>query len=93
MALRVNKIAWTIEAWNDYLEWQTKNKKILAKINQIIQDIMRNGNEGIGQSEYLKYELSGLWSRRIDKEHRITYRIEERDSSVIIFSCATHYEK
>ena len=93
MALRVNKIAWTIEAWEDYLEWQKKDRRILEKINQIIQDIMRNGNDGIGQSECLKYELSGLWSRRINKEHRITYLIEENDSSVVIFSCANHYKE
>ena len=84
------KIVWTEEAWREYVKWQSTDRKILNKINQIIQDIIRNGNNGIGQAEPLKYELSGLWSRRINKEHRLVYVLE--DDSVKIVSCLTHYD-
>ena len=84
------KIVWTEEAWREYVAWQSTDRKILNKINQIIQDIIRNGNNGIGKAEPLKYELSGLWSRRINKEHRLVYVLE--DDSVKIVSCLTHYD-
>ena len=61
---------WTDEAWGDYLYWQTEDKKTLKRINQLIQDIERNGNDGIGKPEPLKHDLSGWWSRHIDDKHR-----------------------
>lgn len=73
----MNKI-WSDEAWNDYLYWQMQDKKTLKKINQIIKDIEKNGNNGIGKPEQLKYEFSGFWSRRIDEKNRLIYLIKNR---------------
>ena len=81
---------WSDHAWEDYLYWQTQVKKILKRINQLIKDIDRNGYEGIGKPEPLKYELQGFWSRRIDDEHRLVYRIE--DNKIEILSCRLHYQ-
>lgn len=92
MSEHLEKVTWTIKAWKDYTDWQDSDRKILIKINQIIQDIIRNGNDGIGQAEPLKYELSGFWSRRIDKQNRLVYRIN-LDKTVEIVSCANHYDK
>ena len=81
---------WSDHAWEDYLYWQTQDKKILKRINQLIKDIDRNGYDGIGKPEPLKYELQGFWSRRIDDEHRLVYRIE--DNKIEILSCRLHYQ-
>ena len=81
---------WSAHAWEDYLYWQTQDKKILKRINQLIKDIDRNGYEGIGKPEPLKYELQGYWSRRIDDEHRLVYRIV--DNNIEIVSCRLHYQ-
>ncbi len=81
--------SWTDDAWNDYLFWQREDKKILKKINQLIEDIDRNGNTGLGNPEPLKHEFSGFWSRRIDLEHRLIYKIEDRN--LLIISCRYHY--
>ena len=70
--------------------WQTQDKKTLKRINQLLQDIDRNGHEGIGKPEALRNELSGWWSRRIDSYHRLVYRIES--DKIIIAQCRTHYE-
>ena len=80
---------WTDEAWDDYLYWQSQDKKTLKRINQLIRDIERNGNDGIGKPEALKENLSGWWSRRIDDTNRLIYRIE--NSKIIITNCRTHY--
>ncbi|KPU44386.1 toxin YoeB [Oxobacter pfennigii] len=76
-------------AWGHYLYWQLEDKKILRKINELIRDIERNGNEGIGKPEPLKHELSGYWSRRITDVHRLIYSIEE--DTIYIASCKGHY--
>lgn len=76
-------------AWNHYLYWQSEDKKILKKINELIQDIERNGNEGLGKPEPLKHELSGYWSRRITDVHRLAYSID--DENIYIVSCRDHY--
>ena len=81
---------WTDDAWDDYLYWQTNDKKILKRINQLLKDIERNGNVGIGKPEPLKYDLSGWWSRHIDETHRLIYCIE--DDKIKISHCRTHYE-
>ena len=65
-------------------------KKILRKVNFLIQDIERNGNEGVGKPECLKHELGGLWSRRITPEHRLIYKIE--DNQIYILQCRGHYD-
>ncbi len=78
-------------AWEDYTSWQTEDKKTLKKINSLIKDIERNPYEGIGKPEPLKFDLAGLWSRRIDQTNRLVYRIEENDLQ--IFACKYHYDK
>ena len=63
-------------AWQDYLYWQQHDKQIVKRINQLIQDIQREPFAGVGKPEPLKHALSGFWSRRINDEHRIVYKIE-----------------
>lgn len=77
------------DAWDDYLYWQKTDKKLVKRINQIIQDIQRTPYSGIGKPEPLKHELSGFWSRRIDMEHRLVYTI--KDESLVIIQCRYHY--
>jgi len=64
-------------AWNDYLYWQTQDKKTLKRVNELIKDILRSGYEGIGKPEPLGNNLSGWWSRRIDDTNRIVYRLHD----------------
>ena len=86
----MSKFLFTEDAWEDYLYWQTRDKKILKRINQLLQDIERNGYNGIGKPEPLRGGLSGFWSRRIDDEHRIVYRVTE--DRVEIIQCRGHYD-
>ena len=85
------KKIWQEEAWEDYLYWQTQDKKTLKRINLLIQDIERHPFEGLGKPEPLKYDLSGYWSRRIDDVNRIVYKIN--DDVLEISQCRTHYKK
>ncbi|MCL2119329.1 MAG: Txe/YoeB family addiction module toxin, partial [Planctomycetaceae bacterium] len=71
------KIVWFEEAWEDYVDWQTLDKKTIKRINKLLHDALRNGYTGIGKPEPLKGEFSGFWSRRIDKVNRLVYRIRE----------------
>jgi len=80
---------WDDDAWEDYVYWQTQDKKTLKKINSLIKDIDRNGYEGIGKPEPLTGDLSGYWSRRIDETNRLVYRIV--DDTIRIAQCRTHY--
>ena len=80
---------WNNEAWEEYVQWQKQDKKIVKK-NEIIKDIKRNGNEGIGKPEPLKHELSGYWSRRITDKHRFIYKLTE--TSIVVIACANHYK-
>ena len=83
------RLLWEEEAWEDYCLWQTRDKKLLKRINTLLKDIQRNTYEGIGKPEPLKGDLSGWWSRRIDDANRIVYRI---DGSVVkIVQCGSHY--
>lgn len=68
--------SWDDFAWEDYLYWQSQDKKTLLRINLLLQNIDRNGNEGIGKPEPLKDNLQGYWSRRIDSFNRLVYRIK-----------------
>ena len=85
----MNKL-WTDDAWNDYLYWSTQDKKTLKRINQLLKDIDRNQFDGIGKPEPLKYEFQGFWSRRIDDNNRLIYKIE--NDNIIILHCRGHYE-
>ena len=76
-------------AWEDYLYWQKNDKRMLKKVNELIKDINRNQYEGIGKPEPLKHQLQGLWSRRIDSEHRLVYEIAEDELRII--ACRYHY--
>ena len=82
-------ITFTDDSWQDYLYWQQTDKKILKKINTLIQDIKREPFDGLGKPEPLKYELSGCWSRRITDEHRLVYEVSSY--SILIISCRYHY--
>ena len=66
-------------AWEDYLYWQRQDKKMLQRINHLVMEIRRNPYSGIGKPEPLKHALAGYWSRRINDEHRIVYRVEDND--------------
>lgn len=83
------RILWEERAWNDYLYWQSGDKKTLKRVNILIKDIQRNTFEGIGRPEPLKGNLSGFWSRRIDDVNRIVY-YQENDI-IYIVSCRGHY--
>ena len=76
------RIVFSKNAWEDYTSWQTDDKKTLKKLNSLIKDIERNPYEGIGKPEPLKFDLAGLWSRRIDQTNRLVYRIEEKDIQI-----------
>ncbi len=82
-------LSWSVPAWEDYLHWQGCDKKILKRINKLIRDIKRNPFEGLGEPEPLKHNWSGYWSRRIDREHRLVYKIA--NDSVFIAQCRYHY--
>ena len=81
---------WSDGAWEDYLYWQEQDKKTLRRINQLVQDIDRNGHKGIGKPEPLKHGKQGWWSRRIDDVNRLVYRIVE--NRIEIAQCRAHYD-
>ncbi len=83
------RLAWTPAAWDDYLSWQGQDRKQLRRINQLIQACLRDPFVGIGKPELLRENLSGCWSRRIDDEHRLVYRLDE--STLVILACRYHY--
>lgn len=78
------------EAWDDYLFWQHNDKKTLKRINELIRDCTRSPFQGLGKPEPLRFELKGCWSRRIDLEHRLVYRVV--DNTLEIISCRFHYQ-
>jgi toxin YoeB len=83
------KILFAENAWEDYLYWQQNDKKILKRINLLIGDIQREPFKGIGKPEPLKFNWSGYWSRRINKEHRLVYKVQ--DNTISIAQCRYHY--
>ena len=85
----MSNLSFSENAWQDYLYWQTQDKKILRRINQLLQDISRNGYDGLGKPEPLKGNLSGFWSRRIDDTNRLVYRVS--DDMIEILQCRGHY--
>lgn len=82
-------LSWTDGSWDDYLYWQTQDKKTLKRINKIINDVQRSPFEGMGKPEPLKENLSGFWSRRIDDTNRLVYAVD--DQAINIISCRYHY--
>ena len=85
----MNKV-WHDKAWDEYIEWLAKNKKILKRINGLLKDIDRHPFTGIGKPEPLKDNKQGYWSRRIDDVNRIVYKVEH--DQIIIVQCGGHYE-
>ena len=85
----MNKI-FTDNGWQDYIWGETKDRKTLKRIIKLIEDISRNGNEGIGKPEPLVGDLAGFWSRRINEKDRLIYKIE--GNSVYILACRYHYD-
>ena len=83
------RLVWSDAAWDDYLYWQSQDKKILKKINNLIKDINRNGYQCEGKPEQLTGNFSGFWSIRIDAKNRLVFRIINR--SIEIAQCRTHY--
>ncbi len=84
------KFVFTDESWEDYIFWQQNDNKKLKRINELLKDISRNPYQGIGKPEPLKHKYSGFWSRRIDSEHRLIYRI--LDDEIQIAKCRFHYD-
>lgn len=84
------KLVFDESAWEDYLWWQQQDGKVQRRINVVIQDVARNGNEGLGKPEPLKHGFHGYWSRRITDEHRLIYKI--LDDEVRIAACRYHHE-
>jgi toxin YoeB len=83
------RLMWLPGGWEDYLYWQQTDRKMLQRINELIRDTIRNPFSGIGKPEPLKGNLRGWWSRRINDEHRLVYRVENQ--VVIIMQCRFHY--
>ena len=82
-------LSWTEKAWEDYLFWQQTDRKTLKRINTLVKAIKREAFTGIGDPEPLKHNWTGYWSRRIDREHRIVYKVTE--NTLYIVQCRYHY--
>ncbi len=82
-------LSWAEKAWEDYLYWQKTDKKTLRRINSLVNDIKRQPFEGLGDPEPLKHGWSGYWSRRINRQHRVVYKVT--DEAIIIVQCRYHY--
>ena len=82
-------LVWSRAAWEDYLYWQANDRKIVQRINALLKDISRNGNDGLGKPEALKHGFQGYWSRRITDEHRLIYKLV--GDEIRIAQCRYHY--
>jgi toxin YoeB len=89
MAKSLTQVAFTHAAWQDYVWWQTQDKKTLRRINQLIEATMREPFTGIGKPEALRENLSGFWSRRIDEANRLVYAVEA--GQIVVIACRYHY--
>ena len=83
------KIIFSAQSREEYLYWQQNDKKILKRVNTLIKDVMRSPHEGLGKPEPLKHALSGYWSRRINDEHRLVYKVA--DDQIFIAQLRYHY--
>ncbi len=84
------KIAFEQNAFDDFNEWAQTDKKIHQRIIALVSDIVRNPHSGIGKPEPLKHQLQGYWSRRINQEHRLVYRVD--NGECLIIACKYHYQ-
>ena len=87
------KIVWTPTAWQEYVQWQKEDLKILNAINELIKNIQDTPFKGLGKPEPLKHQLAGFWSRRISGEHRLVYAVAGKgnDQQLVIVQCRYHY--
>ncbi len=85
----IETLTWTLKAWSDYEYWQRQDRRTLKRINKLIKDTTRTPFEGIGKPELLRENLSGYWSRRIDDNNRLVYKVTGKNLSVV--SCRYHY--
>ncbi len=85
----MKKILFEVIAHEQFQKWEVQNKKIFKKITELLDDTRQNPFKGIGKPEPLKHQFKGYWSRRIDKEHRLVYKVN--DDAVIVISCMYHY--
>jgi toxin YoeB len=83
-------LSWTESAWEDYVYWQSQDKKTLKRINKLLSEVMRMPFDGLGKPEPLRENLFGFWSRRIDDVHRLVYAVD--DDTITVISCRYHYE-
>ncbi|HNS18526.1 MAG TPA: Txe/YoeB family addiction module toxin [Bacteroidales bacterium] len=84
------KYVFVDESWEDYIYWQKTDKKILDRINSLVKDISRNPYTGLGKPEPLKFKYQGFWSKKINEEHRLIYRVG--DDEIQIAKCRFHYD-
>jgi toxin YoeB len=84
------KFVFVDESWEDYLFWQRTNKRMLERINELLKDRARHPFDGKGNPEPLKFKYKGYWSRRIDSEHRLIYKVT--DDEILIAKCRFHYD-
>ncbi|WP_306203892.1 Txe/YoeB family addiction module toxin [Actinoplanes sp. RD1] len=90
--MSVKRISWTVVAGNEYLGWASDDKQMVKRINTLVRDIVRDDSEpGLGKPEMLRGDLAGWSSRRINREHRLVYRVA--DDELIILSCRFHYTR
>ena len=82
-------LKWSEQGWEDYVYWKQTDKKIIKRINKLIEDIKRHPFDGLGNPAPLKYNWSGFWSRRIDQEHRLVYAVENNE--ILIAQYRYHY--
>ena len=90
MSKTQRQIAFTNAAWQDYVWWQTQDRKTLRRINLLVEATLREPFTGIGKPEPLRENLSGYWSRRIDESNRLVYAVE--DGQVVVVACRYHYD-
>lgn len=84
-------LTWTPQGWEDYLYWQNTDKRMVKRINELVRDALRTPFEGLGKPEPLRFDLAGCWSRHIDREHRLVYRVSDKADALIVLQCRYHY--
>jgi toxin YoeB len=83
------RLVFTSHGWDDYVHWQQTDRAMLKRVNRLIEDTLRDPFEGIGKPEQLRHALGGLWSRRIDEEHRLVYLVDGDD--LVVLQARYHY--